>query len=196
MGRDADQRQHRDATAYHEAAHFIACRAVGCGKVLLLRRLTIRSEGGAGGQTIGYQKEDLSPSEIEDLVTILYAGQAASLRARGASPSRSKRVTSDEREAERLLAQLGESHAGRRLRRRAQRIVSQHWNDVELIARALLGRRTLEVDEAHRLLDGGEEAAERHEERRSRELAGARHRAPGSDGRGGSSRCRPGGTGA
>jgi hypothetical protein len=167
LRRDAAQ-SHRASIAYHEAAHFVACRVVGCGRVLRMRRLSLGERGRPVGRSLAYEKPDPAPAEIEDLVTILFAGRAASRRRSGPARPVTAPRTRDDRKAERLLAQLGDPRAEGRLRRRAQRIVSRHWKEIEVLGRALLRRSTLEVDEAHALLDGQGKGATRRTRRSSR----------------------------
>jgi len=132
-----------------------------------MRRLSLEGRRRPVGRSVAFEKPDLSPAEMEDLVTILFAGQAASRRLSRAPSRVAKPLTRDERKAARLLARLGDPRAGRRLRRRAQRLVSRHWKDIEVVARALLQRYALEVEEAHALLEGEPRAVERRMGRRS-----------------------------
>lgn len=162
--------RNREAAAYHEAGHFVA-KAVLMPDVWCLR-VTIVPGGSVLGESEGLEdcRTGVTPSlhQVLPIATVLFAGGAAELRHTRDRNSAELRSLDDVREARQLLRTV--EHGGAKVaimeeqsRACADEILAQHWDDVEVIARALLQHETLDGEEAEGMIAGASRAVTDHQ---------------------------------
>ncbi len=150
------------ATAYHEAGHADARRALGWP----LHSVTVIPDEARGTLGACYGADPSTPDAplpgrmmpglgevIDERIVVLWAGPLAEVCATGQPPEDSTLARSDFEEIERL-AEMRCPHAHERrlylawCRERAQRIVDDHLDEIHKLAAALLERGTITGAEA------------------------------------------------
>jgi hypothetical protein len=147
----------REATAYHEAGHFVMAyllRLWGWGQPQV-RRVTIPRNGEVKGLCRSYRTPSFRPDvdesprtelRLQGEIMAFFAGTTAESRYRGCRTARGaghdRTIIADL--VSRIAAGPDEERACLRwLSLRTERLVAAHWPTVELVAQALLARGTL-----------------------------------------------------
>lgn len=180
-GRSEAERRH---VAIHEAGHAAVALALG----MEVARVSIRSQGKAGGATDLAVPSVSTLADIERRVLVLLAGRAANLAA-GTAPDTG--ATGDLSEATRLLAAAQASfglHGSLVVRsspdaalslvvrdpalaktidarlqilmQRAEELVAQHWRQIDAIARALIRHQILDREQLAAISTSGDGKAD------------------------------------
>ena len=149
-------------TAYHEAGHFVVAYALsnyGEDYGVLHKEITIKPDGESFGQVI-YESNKFAadPKLIRDEAISMYAGYYAEVRYDPAyADTAKKHADRDFEKAKKLLTSLDDvedlSLSIENSRAEAKALVDQHWNEIELLANALLRRETIPGDEAEIIID-------------------------------------------
>ena len=139
------------SAAIHESAHAVIARKLGlsCGKVTLEPSRSIRSLAHAEIAHRWYPNRGAGTRQEcdEAYVIALYAGHEAD------RALCSKEEHNDTHDREDAASVLGDAvHLEAQLRRKALALVREHSADIELVATALLERRTLYGAEVHVML--------------------------------------------
>ena len=159
-------RAREKATAYHEAGHAVACYYLG----VKVKSATVVPDKGQG--THGHVRHEdmyrgLDPEidlsgrarlRMERSIIISLAGAAAQRRYSRQS-WRHDHGASDFRAAANLALRIGGDDDGadrflRWLELRTDRLVQNHWQDIERVARALLERKTMNGGEIVKIIEG------------------------------------------
>ncbi len=147
--------------AYHEAGHRVASYRLFPDRVR--GRVTILPSGETAGHCFEEGSWGHDRPSMEAQVVMMYAGAAAELLL---DASRTEEVRagarSDDAVAEELLGGIGLELAPS-LRRRATAFVTEHWSEIDAVAKELLRRRVLTGTEAELVCDaagGGPDAAD------------------------------------
>ena len=156
---DSDRIVH---TAYHEAGHFVAAYALSnYGEDYLPAQymITIKPDGESLGKVnLDDERSDKDPKIRRNALLSLYAGYYAEVRYDPDCADRAEQTSDDDfSKAKDALETLDsvEDHSLliKKLRAGAKALVDQHWNEIELLADALLRRETIPGDEAEIIID-------------------------------------------
>jgi len=141
----------RERTAYHEAGHFVA----GLQAVDVQASISIvpDDEAGTWGHVIGevcerYVDERMNPGREKVIASVvsLYAGFAAQ---RLLDPQQPEAEALAGATADFAAAGIWADVLGRAEGiQRAQEFVAEHWNEIEVLAKALLVKETLDAEQA------------------------------------------------
>ena len=149
-------------TAHHEAGHFVITYALsnyGNDYSVYQYEITIKSDGVNKGKVTYESKEFSEDSKlIRDEAISMYAGYYAEVRYDPEYADTAKKLAdSDFEKAKELLTSLDDvedlSLSIENSRAKAKALVDQHWNEIELLADALLRRETIPGDKAEIIVD-------------------------------------------
>jgi len=136
----------RTQDAYHEAGHFVAAMVLGAD---LPDVITIRRVSGTRGRVSTRMSDDLdSPEYCENQAVIMFSGWAAQLELDPSDPEEARRGSDDDNAMAAAFLAVAEHTTEDQCRTRARQAIKEHWNEVGVVAQALLDREELQGQEA------------------------------------------------